>query len=93
MQGRGDKISGLIASPSNTVATFTHDGSSNFIVRAHRPGEKYADLLVNTIGAYSGQVIVKGKKKSMTYIEVRADGNWTIQIGGGSDPCVVPDIN
>lgn len=93
MQGSGDKVSGLIAIPANTVATLTHDGKSNFIVKAYKPGDKYGDLLVNTIGAYSGQTIVKGKKKTMTFLEVRADGNWTISIGAPSDPCVVPDVN
>ena len=56
------------------IATFTHDGSLVFTVWAH--GERTLEqLLVNAIGAYSGQVIVPGPEGAL--IEVVADGNWS----------------
>jgi len=92
MQGHGDKISGLLTVPKNSVVTATHDGKSNFQVRAnYLDGKK--DYLINEIGAYNGQVMLQGKSKSQMYIEVEADGNWTITIGEPADPCVIPDIN
>jgi hypothetical protein len=56
------------------IATFTHDGSLVFTVWAH--GERRLEqLIVNAIGAYSGQVIVPGPEGAL--IEITADGNWS----------------
>lgn len=55
-------------------ATFTHDGSRNFAVWAYG-NDSIQELLVNTIGASGGEVIVPGPKGAL--VAVMADGNWS----------------
>jgi hypothetical protein len=54
-------------------ATITHDGESNFIVKAY--GDS-TDLLVNEIGDYSGEVLLPA---GTVLLEIEADGSWTVE--------------
>lgn len=63
-----------IESPSAiTKVAFTHDGSSNFVVKGI--GMNSSKLLVNEIGAYNGTVVWNEPK---SFFIVEADGNWTV---------------
>lgn len=76
--GQGDEVL-RVATSSNRV-TFTHNGTSNFIVWAHGfySYGMTRDLLINEIGAYNGQVPLPAG----TFIfEILADGDWTITPG------------
>ena len=66
------------------MITLTHKGSSNFIVKIFKENGDY-ESLINEIGNYSGQRIVTLKAGCKYYIEIRADGEWTIDFGLG-DP-------
>ena len=57
-----------------SVATFTHNGSSNFIVRVFPDDE----LLINEIGFYEGSrpLISDGP----IFLDIDADGAWTVRI-------------
>ncbi len=66
--GAGDDVVFLQAS---AVFNITHDGSENFIVWDYATDG--TELVVNEIGAYSGQHIM-----SEGIIVVAADGAWTI---------------
>lgn len=59
------------------VASFTHSGQRNFIVKLY-PEEGREDLLVNTIGDYTGHVLLPSSGK-MNF-DIDADGAWTIDI-------------
>jgi hypothetical protein len=59
-----------------SVAAFTHTGRRNFIVEAFHGSDN--DLLVNTIGAYTGQRPMTGTEEFRLNIE--ADGAWTVTI-------------
>ncbi|KQO97682.1 hypothetical protein ASF30_14840 [Leifsonia sp. Leaf264] len=90
--GTGDSV---IALPDATAAvvTATHDGSSNFAISVlDATNQSTGDLLVNTIGAYSGttaygfNAIAQGVN-----LEVKADGNWSITIAPiSSAPALAP---
>ena len=55
---------------------FTHNGTSNFIVKAvDRKGD--TDLLVNEIGAYEGSGRIPPGTR---YLSIKADGDWTYSI-------------
>lgn len=56
-----------------TKLSFSHDGESNFAVKA--VGMNDSGLLVNEIGAYSGTVVWN---QPQSFFIVSADGNWTI---------------
>jgi hypothetical protein len=72
--GTGDAVL-RYARSGPAVATFTHDGERNFIVWAYRDDGR-SDLLVNEIGPYSGSSAIRGP----AWVEVRADGAWTIEV-------------
>lgn len=74
LQGTGSEVIVYTASASRLEAT--HQGSSNFVVRAWSTSGR--DLLVNEIGAYTGTVRID---PSTVIIEVEADGAWTLQTG------------
>ncbi|WP_166879159.1 hypothetical protein [Salinibacterium sp. ZJ450] len=82
--GTGDSVVALPEGVDAAMVTATHDGSRNFAVQAITPAnEPTMDLLVNTIGAYSG-VTAYGLNGNLgdaaNNLKVTADGNWTITI-------------
>lgn len=70
--GQGDDV--LVYRGDATVADISHTGSSNFAVWSF--GDR-SDLLVNEIGAYTGQVRWQA---GAALIQVSADGAWTIAL-------------
>lgn len=54
-------------------ATFTHNGESNFAVWHYATSGR--DLLVNTIGVYSGTRPLRGAG----FLVIEADGAWTVK--------------
>jgi len=63
-------------SSSISVATFTHNGSSNFIVYTVQGGEGH--FLVNVIGSYQGSRPIFGDEP-ITF-DIDADGAWTLRL-------------
>jgi TM2 domain-containing membrane protein YozV len=80
--GAGDNIITLPAGVTAAIVTATHDGSRNFVINAlDANNTATGDLLVNTIGAYSGTTVYGFSAFSdATSLEINADGNWTITI-------------
>lgn len=78
IEGTGDSVTGWISGDGKRhPGLFVHTGSSNFAVWIHdASGER--DLLVNEIGAYSGQAVMALKSGGKYFLEVTADGPWTI---------------
>lgn len=77
LRGRGRTATDHVTPPAGlTVASFTHDGKSNFIVSAVRDRKI---LLVNTIGQYRGQRLIVGPEPFL--FDIDADGTWTIEMG------------
>lgn len=70
--GTGDAV--LRYGGKRTTIALTHDGTSNFAVTTHDIRGLYGDLLVNEIGSFSGRVVLP----SDAYVEIDADGNWSI---------------
>lgn len=68
----GDNVVGIDASELSKIG-FTHDGESNFTVKAI--GMNKSNLLVNEIGSYDGTVIWN---EPQSFFIVSADGTWTI---------------
>ena len=86
IKGNGTTVTGLIPiNNARNVITLTHKGSSNFIVKIFKEnGGRYDyESLTNEIGNYSGQKIVTLKAGCKYYIEISADGEWTIDFGLG----------
>jgi hypothetical protein len=86
LKGQGTMVTGLFkVTGGRNVIRLTHDGSHNFIVKVYQEnGGRYDyELLVNEIGAYSGEKIVNLKSGINYFVEIRADGNWTVDFGYG----------
>jgi len=82
--GSGDAVLqiGLPAGPDSIgIATLSHSGSRNFVVWSLDENLEQSDLIVNTIGAYSGSVPFNLEtNERITAFEINADGAWTITL-------------
>lgn len=73
--GSGDFVATDLQVENYAIITASHDGSHNFILQAYNE-DGSSNLLVNTIGWYSGSTLIVG---SGTYeIEIKGDGNWSV---------------
>jgi hypothetical protein len=73
-----------IENPSGTgefaIVTLTHNGSSNFAVWSLDDDLSQVDLLVNTIGSYSGTRPINFDGGNVAGLEIEADGMWHIEV-------------
>lgn len=77
LSGFGQTATETVTPPCQVCrVTFTHDGTSNFIVHTFRGADE--EYLVNAIGPYSGNRPLFGNEPIL--FDVDADGNWTIRI-------------
>jgi hypothetical protein len=78
-QTTGSGAAVLQIDPSATSAgasvSISHQGQSNVFVWEHVEGD-YADLIVNEIGEYSGEVDLRA---GAFVLEIDADGEWSIE--------------
>jgi hypothetical protein len=82
LTGRGDSVQRFtIPASSAAIVTLSHRGSSNFIVESLDTSGGTNDLLVNTIGNYSGtRFMDTSAGEHSSALEIQADGPWTITI-------------
>lgn len=77
LEGFGQTATDLITPPSSVnIATFTHAGSSNFVVRVFGGGSE--GLLINEIGFYQGSRPIFGADPFT--LDIDADGAWTLRL-------------
>ena len=83
--GTGDTVTGPVELPTGMIQfTMSHSGSSNFIVELYSAGGRWAGILANEIGVYSGSKVVDVQADSYwirpgTYVvSVKADGPWSV---------------
>jgi hypothetical protein len=63
---------------SPLIVTATHNGSANFVVKV--VGNGADELLVNTIGRYSGQTVWSEAHRGRYRVAVEADGGWRVKL-------------
>ncbi|TQL47156.1 TM2 domain-containing protein [Homoserinimonas aerilata] len=80
--GAGDNLVTLPEGATIGIVTATHDGARNFIINVlDAANGPTGDLLINTIGPYSGVTAFGFNTLSEgTTLEINADGNWSITI-------------
>lgn len=80
--GSGDSLIALPEGGTGGIVTASHDGSRNFVLSViDESNASTGDLLVNTIGAYSGTTAWGVNALSDgARIQITADGNWTVTI-------------
>jgi hypothetical protein len=81
-QGHDDDVVDVGTGNTRIVLHATHDGGRNFIVNALDSNLQLAGGAVNEIGAFDGTVIVNefGSPNDVRYLQVNADGNWTLEL-------------
>lgn len=80
-RGVGDDVIRIRATRARGIVTVTHDGEGHFAVWALKPNGKQDDLLVNTIGEYSGTTVFNAYSWNRTgAFEITADGAWTVKV-------------
>jgi hypothetical protein len=62
------------------IFKFTHNGSSNFIVKLLDEDGKNVDLLANAIGNFDGSKAQNISKEGIYLLDIDADGQWTASI-------------
>lgn len=80
--GAGDDIVTITKhSTGAQVAVITHNGGSNFAVHTLDAALENTNLLVNTIGNYSGTVLFDARSRGeTTALKITADGPWTVKL-------------
>lgn len=73
--GKGDTALFMDLEDGAQTFSFTHDGQSNFAVQAND-----SVLLVNEIGAYEGSQVQRVDDAGVYFFNIKADGNWTINV-------------
>jgi voltage-gated potassium channel Kch len=61
------------------IVTSSHSGSANYVIETLDSQGADLDLLVNTIGAYKGTVLMV-PSSSVAAFKITADGAWTFQL-------------
>ncbi|MEW9532337.1 hypothetical protein [Microbispora sp. NPDC049125] len=63
------------------LVSFTHRGTSNFIVEPLDPRGAAQSAIVNEIGTYKGTVLLNEEDGSETAaLKIQADGSWTVTL-------------
>lgn len=77
--GKGDDVVKGIPSGS-FIVTARHNGSSNFVIEGYDSDNQSAELLVNTIGDYSGTTFAALESADLIKLKITADGAWSVNI-------------
>lgn len=83
--GSGDSVVKLgdAADATAVAVTAKHQGSSNFVIEALNSDNDTTELLVNTIGGYSGTTFLP--IEDVTRLKITADGSWSITVSPIAD--------
>lgn len=83
MRGHGDVVTPLFEGKGGpAVIKMVHRGSSNFIAHLYDE-DGHAESIVNEIGFFSGEKVVKLQKNVRYFLIIQADGDWSIDFGYG----------
>jgi len=79
--GVGSKVLKISKGSDPMAVKITHVGSSNFAVTNLSSDGQEIDLLVNTIGNYSGTRLIDALNEQQTAaFKIEADGNWRVTL-------------
>lgn len=78
--GSGSQVLSIDKPAEVVLATISGSGSSNFAIWALDGSMTQTDLLVNTIGSYSGTVLIDADTSGTQALEIESNGPWTIEL-------------
>jgi hypothetical protein len=62
------------------LVTVTNSGGENFAIESLGSDNSLQELLVNTIGAYSGTTALNFRSQTTTFLKVTSTGSWTLKL-------------
>ena len=78
--GYGDSVVKVSANYCMATVKASYSGGSNFVIWSLNSDKEQVDLLVNTIGSYSGTTLM-GVDDDVAYLKITASGSWHIELG------------
>ncbi|MBO3745961.1 hypothetical protein J5X84_07770 [Streptosporangiaceae bacterium NEAU-GS5] len=79
--GSGDDVFRIRATTSRGIALIRHTGESNFAVWTLKSSGANSELIVNTIGDYTGTVVFDTYSWHKTAgFKIEADGTWRVRV-------------
>lgn len=78
VSGSGDDVIEVPAAGKSHLMSISHTGGGNFAVKTVDVDGEMIDLLVNTIGNYSGVVTDYPDFQDVRMLSISADGDWTV---------------
>lgn len=92
MVGHGDTVTPLFdGNGGPNVIKLTHRGKHNFIVDIYDE-DGHCENIVNEIGFFSGEKVMKLQKNVRYFAIVQADGDWSIDLGRGDSQLRVSQV-
>lgn len=79
LTGKGDAVVDVNKWTGFALARITYTGGRNFVVKNYDANGERIDLLVNTIGVYSGTKIIDVNSETARF-QIESSGNWEIQV-------------
>ena len=77
----GDSEMGAVRLDSGLLrVALRHEGEGNFIVQLYRADGRRVGTLANEIGSYTGAVAERIPSVGVYYLDVQADGPWSIRL-------------
>lgn len=80
LEGSGDDVVDIPSELSTCLVSAQYNGKSNFIIKTLDKSGDSLDLLVNTIGSYTGTTTTGKKNTAAAFLEINAAGPWTITL-------------
>lgn len=80
LSGSGDDVVDIPTNLATCLVTAEYNGKSNFAIWSLDKNGDHIDLLVNTIGAYSGTTTTGMRNATAAFLEISASGPWTITL-------------
>ncbi len=77
--GHGDDVTSWVTLKQGLARfSFTHNGSSNFIIHLLDSDGNVVEFLANEIGAVNANTAISVESNGVYLLQITADGNWTI---------------
>lgn len=80
LTGNGDDVVDIPEDLAVCLVSANYEGGSNFVIKSLDASGNSLDLLVNTIGAYTGTTTTGLGRGTAAMLEINASGPWTITL-------------
>ncbi len=80
IKGSGTETQRITLNKGAAIFNYRYSGSHNFVIWLKYSNAKELELIVNKIGSTSGSISVYVPEDGTYILDVKSDGNWSIDI-------------